>query len=367
MQEKVFESVRNVVETRGFKGGSAVILDPFSGEILSLVSFPAFNPETLSEGGPREKVEKILSNESKPLFNRAVSGLYPAGSAIKPLLALAALEEKTINPEKQIFANGSISLPNPFRPESPSIFYDWKAHGWVDMRRALAVSSNVYFYSVGGGFGDVEGLGVKKIQEWAKKFGLGERTGIDLPAEKEGLVPGPEWKAETNKEDPIWRIGDTYNLSIGQGNLQVTPLQMAVFTAAVANGGKILQPQLVREIKEGDKTILKNAPKIRKVVELNPENLKVVREGMELAAQIGTARALSGLGIKVAGKTGTAEIGSGKYVNSWFIGFLPADGPKIAMTVVLEGGSASNLVGASAASRQIVEWLKIYRPELVHP
>ncbi|MDP3785040.1 MAG: penicillin-binding transpeptidase domain-containing protein [bacterium] len=368
LQERVYESVKEVVQTRGFKGGAAVILDPFEGEVLSLVSYPAFNPEILSEGEPRAEIEKMLSSESKPLFNRAISGLYPAGSVIKPLMALAALEEGVIDPSRQIFSPGYLSLPNPFFPDKPSIFYDWKAHGWTDMRQALAVSSDVYFYTIGGGFGDVPGLGVKKIQEWAKKFGLGEKTGLDLPSEKNGFVPGPEWKAEADKADPLWRIGDTFHLSIGQGNLQVTPLQMAVMAAAIANGGKILEPHLVRSIKEGDKTIFENTAKIRKVVELKPENLRVVREGMELATQIGTARALSGLGINIAGKTGTAEIGSEKKrVNSWFIGFFPADNPKIAMAVVLETGSAQNLVGAPAASRQIVEWLKIYRPELTQP
>ncbi len=368
LQEKVYESIKDVVLTRGFKGGAGVILDPNTGEVLSLASYPAFNPEILSEGEPRSEIEKILSSESKPLFNRAISGLYPAGSVIKPIIALAALEESVIDSSKQIFSPGYLSLPNPFFPDKPSIFYDWKAHGWVDMRNALAVSSDVYFYTIGGGFGDVPGLGVKKIQEWAKKFGLGEKTGIDLPSEKNGFVPGPEWKAEADKADPIWRIGDTYHLSIGQGNLQVTPLQMAVITAAIANGGKILEPHTVRLIKEGDKIIFENTAKVRKVVELKPENLRVVREGMELSAQIGTAQALSGLGINIAGKTGTAEIGSEKKrVNSWFIGFFPADKPKIAMAVVLEAGLASNLVGAPAASRQIVEWIKTYRPELTRP
>ena len=349
LQEKTYESIKDLITRRGFKGGAAVIMDVRSGEILSLASYPSFDSNNVS---------KFLNDPSEPLFNRAISGLYPAGSIIKPLIALAALEEKVVAPEKEILSVGYLSLPNPFNPSQPSIFYDWKAHGWVDMRHALAFSSNVYFYTVGGGFGEIKGLGVRKIQEWAKKFGLGEKTGIDLPGEKAGFVPGPEWKAEANKKDPLWRVGDTYNLSIGQGNLQITPLQMAVYAAAIANGGKILEPHILKTTKEG---------KARKVANLDPANLEVVREGMRLAAQIGTAQSVGGAGVQVAGKTGTAEIGSGRRVNSWFIGFLPYENPRIAMAIVLEGGLSANLVGAPAASRQIIEWLVQNRPEFTEP
>ena len=365
LQKRVLEEVKDLVESRGFKGGAAVLLDVQTGEILSLVSYPSFNPNILTRGGPEKEVEELLTSPKKPLFNRAVSGLYSSGSVIKPLLALAALEERVIVPEKEILSTGSLTLPNPFQPDQPSVFYDWKAHGWVDMRHAIAVSSNVYFFTIGGGFGDVSGLGVRKIQNWLEKFGFGQITGIDLGSEKAGFIPSPEWKAQTQKDDPIWRIGDTYNLSIGQGNFQVTPLQMAVFVASLANGGKILEPHILKQVKSEAKLVDEVKPLIKKTIGFEEKNLKVVQEGMRLAAEVGTAQALSGLKVKVAAKTGTAEIGSGKSVNSWFIGFFPYETPRLSLAVVLEGGNASNLVGATAASRQIIEWISIYRPELL--
>lgn len=365
LQKRVWSDVKNLVDGRGFKGGAAVLMDIQTGEILSLVSYPGFDPNLLTRGSPREDIESVLSSSAKPLFNRAISGLYSSGSIIKPLLALAALEEKVITPEKEILSMGSLILPNPFNPEEPSIFYDWKAHGWVDMRHAIAVSSNVYFFTVGGGFGDIQGLGISRIQKWLQKFGFGEKTSIDLGGEKEGFVPSPEWKARTQKEDPSWRIGDTYNLSIGQGNFQVTPLQMAIFSASLANGGEILEPYLVKEVRDGEEIIYKNKKNIRKIAAVSEENLRVIQEGMKMASEFGTAQALSGLNVNVAAKTGTAEIGSGKNVNSWFIGYLPYEKPKIAMAIVLESGNASNLVGATAAARQIIEWILIYRPELL--
>ena len=366
LQGKVYENIKSVVDERGFRGGGAVLLDPTNGEVLSLISYPGFEPGILTEGSPKKEIDKYLTSPAKPLFDRAISGLYSSGSIIKPLYAIAALEEKVINPEKKILSTGKLVVPNPFDPDHPSIFLDWKEHGWVDMRHAIAVSSNVYFYTIGGGFEDIKGLGVTKLMEWLSKFGFGEKTNIDLEGEKEGFIPSPEWKAETEKDDPIWRVGDTYNLSIGQGNFQVTPVQMAIFTAAIANGGKILEPRILKEVKSGDRVVDSGKSVVRKSVNISPENLQVIREGMNLSSKIGTAQALANLNLKIAAKTGTAQIGvEKKNVNSWFIGYFPYDNPKIAMAVVLEGGSSSNLVGATAATRQIIEWIIVYRPDLL--
>ena len=366
LQKKAYESVKEIVTTRGFRGGSAIIIDVENGEVLTLVSYPGFDAEAMSRGKPRETIENILNdNASKPLFNRAISGLYASGSIFKPILAIAGLEENIITPEKKILSTKSIAIPNPYDPSNPSIFYDSRENGWVDMRRALALSSNIYFYSVGGGLGDVKGLGVKKIGEWAAKFGLGELTNIDLPEEKKGFIPGPEWKKETNKVDPIWRLGDTYNLSIGQGNVQVTPLQMAVVAAAIANGGKVLEPHVLKYIKKDSEVVFETTPRVKKTISIKPENLKVVHEGMVLTTSEGTAKALGTLKFSVAAKTGTAEIDSVNRVNSWFIGFFPAEKPKYAMAVSMESGASASIVGASAATRQILEWLSIYRSELI--
>ena len=366
LQERAYMELKSLVEARGFKGGGIVMLDVNTGGVLSLASYPSFDPAVLTKGGPRKEIVEILTSDRNPLFNRAISGLYSSGSIIKPLYALAALEEKVITPEKEILSTGKLILPNPFDPDKPSIFYDWKAHGYVSMQRAIAVSSNVYFFTIGGGLEDIKGLGVIKMREWLSKFGFGQKTGIDLYGEKEGFVPSPEWKEATQKDDPIWRVGDTYNLSIGQGNFQVTPIQMAVFAASIANGGKIVEPHILKEVKSDERVIYSAKTKIKWTVNISEENLKVVRGGMNLASKIGTAQALAGLNLSVGAKTGTAEIGSAKKsVNSWFIGYFPFDKPQIAMAIVMEGGDSTNTVGATASARQILEWISIYRPDLL--
>ncbi|MBI2024070.1 penicillin-binding protein 2 [Candidatus Giovannonibacteria bacterium] len=367
LQKRVYKDMKAIIDDRGFRGGGAVVMDPNNGEILSMVSYPGFDPNLFTSGGPKKEIDAVLTSMAKPLFNRTVSGLYSSGSIIKPLYALAALEEGIISPEKEILSTGKLVVPNPFNPKEPSIFFDWKVHGWVDMRKAIAVSSNVYFFTVGGGFGDIKGLGVSKMRDWLTKFGFGQKTNVDVLGEKEGFIPSPEWKASTQKDDPIWRVGDTYNLSIGQGSFQVTPVQMAVFASIIANGGKILEPHVFKEVRKGEEVIFSANPKIKKTLSISENNLKVIKEGMNLGTKIGTASILAGLKLEVAAKTGTAEIGQNKKnVNSWFIGFFPYDKPTIAMAVVLEGGVYTNTVGATAAARQMIEWIDIYRPDLLN-
>ncbi|MFA4890083.1 MAG: penicillin-binding transpeptidase domain-containing protein [Candidatus Paceibacterota bacterium] len=357
IQAQLFNSIKSTAEERGFKGGAGIILDANNGEVLSLVSYPEYNSEILSKGEQKEKIKEFIGDTNKPFLNRAISGLYAPGSIIKPLIAIAALNEGVITPEKQIFSAGFISLPNPFFPDKKSIFKDWKAHGWVDMRRALAVSSDVYFYEVGGGFEGQKGLGIKKIEEYAEKFGFDLKTKIDLNGETNGTVPNAELKAKSSPEDPIWRIGDTYNASIGQGYFHVTPIEMAVYAAAVANSGKIIQPHLLRDNSKNNLQIIRD---------LNiPQNyFQVVHEGMRMGVTEGTASALNIWGVNIAAKTGTAEVGAAKkYVNSWIIGFWPYNNPKYAFALVMEKGPYANLVGAPAVMRQLLDWMSVNTPE----
>ncbi|PIR70685.1 MAG: hypothetical protein COU46_00080 [Candidatus Niyogibacteria bacterium CG10_big_fil_rev_8_21_14_0_10_42_19] len=353
MQSVLYNSISGVVNDKGFRGGAGVVLDVKTGDVLAMTSFPELNSNDFSKGISSEEFSKILNDKKNPFFFRALEGLYSPGSVIKPLIALAALNEGVIKPEKQIFSAGSISLPNPYFPGQASVFPDWKAHGWVDLRRALAVSSNVFFYEIGGGFQDQPGLGADRIRMYEEAFGLGRVTGVGL-SEASGFIPSPEWKKENVKNDPIWRIGDTYNFSIGQGATQVTPIQMARVIAAIAADGKILKLNII----DGSRSYIENE------IDIDAEYFNVVKEGLRMAVAEGTAQALSGLKVKVAGKTGTAEIGDGR-VNSWFIGFLPYENPTIAVAVVLESGDIHNLIGAPFASRQFVEWTIANRPEMV--
>ena len=360
LQSKIYDILENVVKERGFNGAAAVIVDVNSGEVLALASYPEYNSQILSRGKPETSIEEYFENPQKPFVNRAISGLYAPGSIIKPLIALAALSEKIIDPEKQIFSSGSISLPNPFFPDKQNIFMDWKAHGWVDMRRALAVSSNVYFYTIGGGHDDVKGLGISNISKYANLFGFGSKTNIDLDKEEKGLVPSPSLKAANNPSDPVWRIGDTYNASIGQGDFQITPIQAAIYAANIANNGKILQPYLVMPDSSENKTSMTG-----KTVAIPAEYFQIVKEGMRRCAIEGTAKGLSDLGVEIAAKTGTAELESdaNKFVNSWIIGFLPYQKPRIAFSILLEKGRATNLVGGVYVAHQLFEWMLIHTPE----
>jgi penicillin-binding protein 2 len=353
MQAELARVLSNHASNQGFRGGAGIIMDVRSGELLALTSFPEYDNAAFSEGDIAT-VRGANEDNATPLLNRAVAGLYAPGSIVKPMFAAAALHEGLINPEKSILSTGSISIPNPYFPDKPSIFKDWKAHGYTDMRRAIAVSSDVYFYAIGGGYQDQRGLGIAKIDDYARKFGFGAITGFIIGGEEEGTIPTPEWKKEVFEDD--WRLGDTYNTAIGQYGFQVTPLQVMRYTAALANGGHLLTPQLV-----------KGAQSEAVSVGISDAELQVVREGMrDAVTDGGTAASLNIGGIELAAKTGTAQIGmNNEYMNSWVIGFWPASNPKYAFAVVLERAPANTLSGAAPAMSNFFYWLRDVKPEYV--
>jgi penicillin-binding protein 2 len=223
------------------------------------------------------------------------------------------------------------------------------------MMQAIAVSCDVYFYEIGGGYQNQKGLGIANIEKYAEMFGFGEKTGIDLPGENEGTIPSPEWKAANFKGDP-WRLGDTYHTAIGQYGFQVTPIEMARAAAAIANDGKLLTPHLILNdtIKENQITILN----------LNKSYFDTVQEGMRDAVSFGTATALNVPYVNLAAKTGTAQLGVAKNkVNSWVIGFFPYENPKYAFALMMEAGPNTNEVGASSVMRQLLDWMSVNTPE----
>jgi penicillin-binding protein 2 len=357
ISDKLYEAINTAVEERGFEGGAGVIMDVETGELLALVSAPEYSQNLLSNGGDTAAINALLSSKSKPFLNRVISGLYSPGSIIKPIVALAALNEGIITPEKEILSTGSITVPNPYDPSKPSIFRDWKEHGWTDMREAIAVSSDTYFYSIGGGYGDQKGLGIDKLDRYLKLFGVEEETGIDLLGETSGLIPTPEWKKKVFDGD-IWRLGDTYITSIGQYGTQVTPLEAVRFIAAFANGGELLVPSVLK----GGAPVPKE--RVERTIEMSESDWKVVKEGMRESVTYGTSVGLNVPYVEVAGKTGTAEIGAGKkYVHSWSVGFFPYDKPKYAFAIVMEKGPATNQIGATSITRQLLDWMSVNAPE----
>ncbi|MEK7063453.1 MAG: penicillin-binding transpeptidase domain-containing protein [Patescibacteria group bacterium] len=355
LQEALYSFIKTRADT-AFVGGAGAVMDITTGELYALVSYPSFHPSVMSSGVPASEVQSYITDTRSPFLDRAVAGLYTPGSIVKPFLAAAALNEGVVTPQSTFVSTGQLVLPNPFDPSKPSIFKDWRAHGAVDMRRAIAVSSDVYFYIVGGGFESQRGLGVAAIDKYAARFGFGTNTGFPDSDEPKGTVPSPAWKAE-HFDESIWRVGDTYNTSIGQYGWQVTLLQAVRATAALANGGVLVTP-----------TIEKFGTIETEEVGIPDQYLSVAREGMRLAVTEGTAQSLSIPDFKVAGKTGTAEVGVKKeFSNSLVIGFFPYDRPKFAFAIILERSKAGTLVGAPAVGGELMRWIAQNRPELYTP
>lgn len=355
IQNRLYTTLKNHAEIHGFIGGASVIMDVETGEIISLVSFPEYDSQVLADGNS-SVISSYANDEGKPFLNRAVQGAYTPGSIVKPMFAAAALAENIIDANEKILSTGSISLPNPFVPGAFSVFLDWKAHGLVDMRRAIAVSSNVYFFTLGGGFENHIGLGIDKIGKWSRAFGFGEKTGILLSGEVSGTIPSPSWKAEQFDGD-VWRIGDTYNTSIGQYGYQITPIQAVRMVSAIANGGTLLSPNLVKT-ESADPTL----------IGVSPDDLVAVKDGMRLAvtSEEGTARSLNIPGISIAGKTGTAQVGNkNQWMHSWAIGFWPYENPQYAFATVLEQAPDGTLAGSAPAMRSFFEWLIVNKKEYV--
>lgn len=351
-QRAFANAVSELADRIPFMGGSAILMDVHTGEIHALVSYPEYDPNVLSSGGPSDVIASYQTNSRRVYLDRAVSGLYTPGSILKPMVAAGALTDGIVSPSWGIVSTGSISIPNPYDPSKPSIFKDWKAHGWVDARRAIAVSSDVYYYAIGGGYGDVKGLGIERLKYWYDAFGLTSPTGIELSGEATGFVPTPAWKEE-RFGDP-WRLGDTYNTSIGQYAMQVTPLGAARAVAAVANGGMLVKP-----------TLVKDAPLQGQTIQISQSALQVAREGMRMGATEGTSIGLNALPfVKVAGKTGTAQLGvNNEFYNSWSVGYFPYDKPKYAWVVVMERGPSTNAIGGIYVTYQALSELHRTAPE----
>ena len=337
VQNRLHESLSGVLRSVGIKAGAAVAQNPKTGEILGLVSFPAFDNNQLTGELSDDIFKKYFQNNNRPTFNRAISGRYNPGSVIKPLLALAGLKEGVISPETAITdQTGFITIKNIYNPEIIYTYRDWKVQGTVDLRKALAYSSDIYFYSVGGGYNRIKGLGLAKLEKYFKIFQIDRVLGIDLSGEAAGFVPNEEWKLE--KFGQPWFIGDTYNISIGQGDLLTTPLWLSAYVSAIANGGTFYRPLVAKKIVDQDQKILEEF-KTEELERLpfDEMTLKVVQEGMRLAVTSGTAKLLNDLPVEAAAKTGTAEVGAkGRGFNSIFVAYAPYGDPEIAISVLVE-------------------------------
>lgn len=343
LQGAMEAALREELAVLGRYKAAGIVLDARNGEILSLVNFPTFDNNLFSAGINQADFSKLSNDRNYPLLNRAISGLYPSGSTIKPFVAAAALEDKLITANTSFLSVGGIEI-------GQWSFPDWKAggHGQTNVIKALAESVNTFFYIIGGGYNNFSGLGIEKIDSYLAKFGFGKKLGIDLPGEGSGFLPTPEWKQEN--EGVGWFIGDTYHVSIGQGGLLVTPLQIAAGIVAISNGGTLYSPHFLRDDDAAKYVLNKNF--------ISGYNLEIVRRGMRETIISGSARSLGDLPIQVAGKTGTAQWNTNQPNHAWFVGFGPYKDPRIVVLVLIEAGGEGSSVAAPVAKKVFDWWAK---------
>lgn len=328
---------------------AAVAVNPQTGEILSMVSLPSYDNNLFSNGISSSDYSNLINDDNQPLLNRAVSGEYPSGSTIKPFIAAAALEEGTITDSTTVNSTGGITIGSYTYP-------DWKSggHGVTDVYSAIAMSVNTFFYAIGGGYGGIEGLGADRMKMYLEKFGFGRDTGINLTGESDGNIPNAEWKLRVLNEQ--WYLGDTYHMAIGQGDLLVTPLQMAMATAAIANGGTLYEPTLVSAVLDSEGNVVSTtSPIVENQQTVSSETIQIIQNAMRQTVTSGSARSLNSLSKAVSGKTGTAQYGNGSTTHAWFITYGPTENPTIAVAILLEGAGGGDVYAVPVA-KTVYEW-----------
>jgi len=337
---------------------AAAVMDIHSGDVLAMVSLPDFDNNIFSGPLDEKDLAGLVNSPAKPLVNHTLAERYAPGSTFKTIVGSAALQEGIAATSTTITSRGYITVENEFNPNILYVFKDWAALGPLDFYGGIAMSSDVYFYYLSGGKSDegFRGLGEARVARYARDFGLGEPTGIDLPGESAGLVPDAQWKETTFGPSDPWTIGDTYNFGIGQGYLSVTPLQLLTAVSVIGNGGRVLTPHVLREVEDNHGNVLERYEQgVRRTVSVDPAYLNIVKEAMRQSVTRGVASKAAVRDVSIAGKTGTAEFGPSRpdgshETHGWFVGFAPYDDPQIAIVVFFQrGGGGSD--AAPAASR----------------
>jgi penicillin-binding protein 2 len=362
LQDRLYQDLSTIKSPRA----AAVALDPRTGAVLALISLPGFDNNLFAGGISQQDYQKLMGDPNLPMFNRAVSGQYPPGSTSKPMTATAGLQEGVIDQNTKIVDNGDLVVPNQYDASQKYDFRGWKPGGLgaMNVRSAIALSSDIFFYEVAGGSpnGALAGLGANKLAEYFRKFGLGKILGVDIPGEKPGLVPDPSWKMSYYNNDPLlgkWYLGDTYHMGIGQGFVLVTPLQVAEWTAIVANGGVGFVPQIAQKaVDQTGQAVWQNQPKVLVSNIASPDVFKIVQEGMRQTVTAGTAKPLNSLPITSAGKTGTSQFDGANpgRTHAWFTAYAPYEDPQIVITVLVEAGGEGNAVALPVVKDALQWW-----------
>ncbi len=362
LQRRVAEFLQNAQGNS--RNGVAIVMNVRSGEVLAMVSLPAYDNNILTDPVDQEALPGLLDDPAKPMVNHAIAEVHPPGSTFKQVTGSAALQEGVATADTTITSYGYITVRDKYNPNKVWVMRDWAALGTLNFYRGLAMSSDVYFYYLSGGYYQngqqvFRGLGAERLARYAREYGLGALTGIDLPGEAAGLVPDPAWKEEAI--DEVWTLGDTYNFGIGQGYLTLTPLQLLRVAAAIANGGDVLVPHVVREIVDEEGNVLQRVEReVAHKLNISDANLAIMREALRQAAVYGPARTGASSQVTIAAKTGTAEFGQqladGSYATShaWYTAYAPFDDPEIAVVVFLEKGIGATHAGPVA--KQIFDY-----------
>lgn len=365
LEQKMYDAVKASVDKAGSGKGMAIALNPTNGQVLGAVNVPSYDNNLFAHGISSSDYQKLLNDKNNPLFNKAIDGGYPLGSTVKPLLATAALEEKVINSGTTVNDTGKLDVPNIYNPSIIYTFKGWKAGGLgvVNVVRAISQSSDIFFYYVGGGFESFRGLGITRLVNWYHKFGIGQKTGIELTSETGGSIPTPESKKAQTGEP--WFVGDTYNMSIGQGNIMASPLQLVNAISTIANGGTLYKPRLAKAVVDDKGNLIREIkPEVVRTNFISPANIDLVKAGMRQTIEAGTARQLNSMvPVPVAGKTGTAETSSEGFdgknpqtkPHAWFVSYAPADKPVIALVVMIEYSGEGTDFAAPVAG-DILKW-----------
>ncbi|HMR55336.1 MAG TPA: penicillin-binding protein 2 [Candidatus Doudnabacteria bacterium] len=365
LQRKIYEDfTKSPVGNKG----AAVAINPKTGEILALVSVPGFNNNLFAPGINTKEYQKMLTDKNLPLFNRAIAGVYPPGSVIKPIGAAAVLQENIVEPNTVIVDRGVIVIPNQFNPFITYNFVGWKRDGLgpMDVRSAIAESSDIYFYIVSGGHpsSPIKGIGAEKLAEYYERFGMGKLSGIDIAGEKPGRIATPQWKADYYSGDAImakWYLGDTYHISIGQGDMLATPLQVTAWTAAVANNGVLNKPRLLKQVLDQNRQTI-FTPQAEEYINagIDIEYMRVVQAGMRdnVTSDKGSGRSLQSLPITSAGKTGTSQFDGSdpKRTHAWYTAYAPYENPEIAITVLVEAGGEGHAAAVPIVKNALQWW-----------
>lgn len=377
LQRAVSKILADSVAGAGSRKAVAMMMDVRTGEILASVSLPTYNNNLFSYSVDDEEYAKLLRDPNKPLLDHSIAEKFAPGSTFKQITGIAALQEGVATPKTTIVSRGALAIKREFDPTVADLFPDWSPNlGALDFYRGVAMSSDIYFYCLAGGhcdqFGLKDGLGSERLARYARMFGFGELTGIDLPGETEGLVGDAEWLSKATKGAQQWYTGDTFFMGIGQGYIEATPLQVLRMTATIANGGLLLRPKVVREIKDMDGNVIKPAgPEVIRRVNVDPRHLQTMRDAMRIAITEGTANKGAVPGVSIAGKTGTAEFGArlgaggtyGRYKeHGWMVAFGPYENPEVAVVVFQEEGSGATTAAPTAS--KILDYYFNQRPKL---